>query len=198
VELQRATEDCGTKFNSDTGWLQVTKRQTTLLLGVIALLVIGSTGVAVFLYTGSPSNATSSSHTSSGSTSTTDQTTSSSATTWFKVNYNTIEVGYNSGLWNLQIQDVGGKQVKELTAILKTPTESKMCTGIFGGLIFSNCPSLPPASGAFDANMTFTGYATGVGPGSATPGNSYQVIIDAVFADGTAANDTITAVATSG
>ena len=177
---------------SMAGRLVITKR-TTSILGVIALLVIASTGLGVFLYTTSPSSVSSSP--SSTSSSTGGPLTSGGAT-WFKVNYDTLEVGYNSGLWSLQIQDVSGKPVSLLTAILKTPTESKICTGLFGGFVFTNCPPSPPSSGAFAANETFTGYASGVGEGSATPGKSYPVIIQAVFADGTTANDTITVQAT--
>jgi hypothetical protein len=165
------------------------------LLGVIALLVIGSTGLGVFLYTTSPSTVSSS--TSGNSTGSTAQSTGSSRATWFKVNYHTLVVGYNSGLWELQLQDVSGKQVKLLTAVLSTPTESKMCTGLFGGFTFGNCPATAPSSGSFAANATFTGFATGVGAGSATAGKSYTVTIDAVFVDGTTVNDTLTVLATS-
>ena len=144
-------------------------------------MIIGSIGAAVFLYQSPPSTSNSS--------------VSSSSPPWFKVNYDTLAVGYNSGLWQIQIQDVGGKQVRDLTAVLRTPTESKMCTSVLGGFNFGNC-GLPANSGTpFDANATFTGYTTGAGPGSATAGKSYTVIITATFADGSTANDTVSVTA---
>ena len=160
------------------------------MLAVIALLVVGSAGVGIFYYTMSPSTSTSNSSGSSAN--------NTSGGTWFTVNYDTVVVGYNSGLWQIQLQDVGGKQVKLLTAILHTPTESMICTGVFGGFVFSNCPPTPPSAGAFSANMTFTGYASGVGAGSAKAGTSYPISIVAVFSDGSKANDTISVTASSG
>ena len=153
-------------------------------------MVIGSAGLGIFLYTPSPST-TSTLSSSSASNNT-------SGGTWFKVNYDTLSVGYNSGLWQIELQDVSGKQVKTLTATLATPTRTVICTGVFGGFVFSNCPTTPQSAGAFPANMTFTGYASGVGAGSAKSGTSYQVTINAVFADGTKANDTISVTASSG
>ena len=147
-------------------------------------MIIGSIAAAVFLYATPPSSSTSS------------LAVSSSGPAWFKVNTNTLAVGYNSGLWSIEIQDVGGKQVRDLSAVLRTPTESKMCTSVLGGFNFGNC-SLPSNSNFFPANATFKGYTTGAGPGSATPGKSYSVIITATFADGSIANDTVTVTATA-
>ena len=155
-------------------------------------MVIGSTGLVIFYYPMSPST----SSTSSGSSA--SNTISTSGGTWFKVNYDTVSVGYNSGLWQIELQDISGKQVKTLTAILSTPTQAMICTGVFGGFVFSNCPPTPPSAGAFPANMTFTGYASGVGAGSAKPGSTYPIHIIAVFADGSKANDTISVTASSG
>jgi hypothetical protein len=182
-------------FNSDARRVVTTKRQTTLLLGVIALLIIGSTGIGIFFYTASPS--TTSSSTSSSTVSGTNQTTDSNGSGPFKVNYNTLVVGYNSGLWQLSIQDTSGKQIKELTAVLKTPTESEMCTGLGGGFSFNNCPATPSSAGAFPVNATFTGYASGVGAGSAKSGETYQVIFVAVYSDGTGLNQTVSVTATA-
>jgi len=178
------------KFNSGFLGVGLTKRQTSLVLGVIALLVIGSAGVGIFLY--SASGPTTSSSTSGAVQS------GSTGGTWFTVGYDTITVGYNSGLWQLQLQDVSGKQVKLLTATLSTPVESKMCTSVFGGFSFPNCPATPPSAGTFPGNSTFTGSATGIGPGSAKPGTSYRVTIDVVFADGTTRNDTLSVTAAAG
>jgi hypothetical protein len=159
-----------------------TKRQTTIIVGVVALLVIVSIGVAVFLYATPPAQ---SSSTSGG------VVVSSTGAPWFKVNKNALSVGYNSGLWEFQIQDVSGKQVRDLTAVLNTPTESKMCTSVLGGFNFGNC-GLPAGGGnPFAANATFTGYTTGAGPGSATPGKSYSVTVTATFVDGSTTTDTV-------
>jgi len=152
-------------------------------------LVIGSIGAAVFLFATPASSPTSS---TSGTL-----VVSSSGPTWFKVNYDTLAVGYNSGLWQIQLQGVGSKQVSDLTAVLNTPTESKMCTSVLGGFNFGNC-GLPAGGGTpFAANATFTGYTTGAGPGSATAGTSYTIKITANFADGSTATDTISVKATS-
>jgi hypothetical protein len=155
---------------------------------VVALLVIGAIGAAVFLYATPPAQSSS----TSGSV-----VVSSTGAPWFKVNKNALSVGYNSGLWEFQIQGVSGKQVKDLTAVLNTPTESKMCTSVLGGFNFGNC-GLPTAGGTpFPANATFNGYTTGAGPGSATPGKSYSVTITATFADGSTATDTVSVKASS-
>jgi len=156
---------------------------------VVALLVIGAIGAAVFLYATPPPAQSSN---TSGSV-----LVSSTGAPWFKVNKNALSVGYNSGLWEFQIQGVGGKQVRDLTAVLNTPTESKMCTSVLGGFNFGNC-GLPAGGGTpFAANATFTGYTTGAGPGSATPGKSYSVKITATFADGSTATDTVSVKASS-
>jgi hypothetical protein len=155
-----------------------------LALTVIGLLIIGLVAYGVFFYGGTATTVTSS---TSGSI----QTVGSSTSAHFKVNYDNLTIGYKSGLWSLSIQDVSGKPVMLLTAILHTPSESKICTGLFGGFVFSNCPSTPPQSGSWPVNATFTGYAAGAGPGSAVPGKTYSVTIVAVFADNTSVNDTL-------
>jgi hypothetical protein len=162
-------------------------------LGVIVLLVVGSVGV--YLYTASPSTKSSSTNSSKASSNTSQST---SGSTWFKVEYDSLVVGYNSGLWQLKLDNVGPKNISELTATLNTPVQSKMCTSVFGGFSFGNCPATPPNGGSFAANATFAGYATGVGAGSAKPGQSYTVSVYAVFADGTSSNDTISVVAQAG
>ncbi len=154
------------------------------------LLVVVIAAAGIFLYSAPPS-------TVSSSTGSSSQSSSGGGSGPFKVNYDTLTVGYNSGLWEISVQDVSGKQVKLLTAILSSPTESKICTGVFGGFNFGNCPATPPTSGAFAANANFTGYASGVGPGSATPGKSYPVTLQVVYNDGTALNQTLTVTATS-
>jgi hypothetical protein len=166
---------------------------------VIVLIVILLIGAGAFLYTAAPTKHTTTTSTTSitGSTQTGNSTLATNSQTTnstqgpFKVIYVSLNVGYDSGLWQLSIQDVSGKPVKLLTAVLNTPTQSKMCTGEFGGFGFSNCPTTPPSSGVFATNATFTGFATGQGAGSATPGTTYSITLDVVWGDGTTVNATI-------
>jgi hypothetical protein len=129
--------------------------------------------------------------------SSTSQSTGSSTSDAFKVNYDTLVVGYNSGLWQLQVQAVGGKQIKEFTAVLHAPTQAQMCTGLGGGFSFTNCPATPPSSGAFPANATFTGFASGVGAGSAVAGKTYSITLAVIYLDGTKLNQTTTVTASN-
>ncbi len=125
----------------------------------------------------------------------------------FRLTYGTITVGYQGGLFQLGFQDTEGKPILGIVAILKTPTEAVMCSGSGGsGIGFGNCGPGPgksyvfaPATGGpFPANTTFTGYASGVGPGSAVPGQSYQLSILATYVDGTSSNGTLSVPAVSG
>ena len=112
--------------------------------------------------------------------------------------YDNLTVGYKSGLWSISFKDIGGRPVKLMTVILSTPVESRVCTGIYGSLGFNNCPASEPPNGPYAANATFTGFASGAGAGSATPGQTYTVTIAAIFSDGSAYNDTSTVTASSG
>jgi hypothetical protein len=158
---------------------------------VVILLVVGAAGVAVYLYA-TPSR-------TSSTTSTASATSTSSAPPLFRVDYDNLTVGYNSGLWQLALTDISGQKIKLLTATLATPIESKLCTGALGGFYFSNCaPTTYPDAGFFPANATFKGFATGAGPGSAKLGSTYTVTLNVVFADGTTRQDVIYAKATGG
>lgn len=151
------------------------------------------------------STTSSTSNTSSGSASTSSSAGNSAAGP-FKVNYNNLTVGYNGGLWNIGFTDVSGKKVSVLTVTLHTPVESVLCTGFLGKMQFSNCISgpnktylgTPDPNGPFPANATFTGFTSGVGPGSAKAGQTYSVVITASFSDGTSVNQTSTVQAISG
>jgi hypothetical protein len=180
----------------DIGGVLGTKRTTTLLLAAIVILIIGAAAAGVLL--NSPSHSTSSS-TPTGGSAGTSQSAGGTGVGPFKITYDQVLVGYQGGLWNFGIQGIGSKPIKSVTVILSTPTQSEMCTGVFkGGLSFANCPaSVDPVTVPFPANSTFTGYTSGAGAGSATIGNSYTVIISAVFADGTSVNDTISVQAVS-
>jgi len=152
---------------------------------VVVVLVVAAVGAGVFL---SGTGTTTSTNTT---TLTGSQSVLTTTANW-KIIAANLTVGYNSGLWTMTIQSSSTKGIQLLTVILNTPTQSKMCTGVFGGsLQFSNCPSTPPASGSYAPGTVFTGYASGVGSGSAVPGKSYTVNINAVYSDGSITNDTI-------
>lgn len=116
-------------------------------------------------------------------------------------------MGYQGGLFSVSFQDVAGKSVQSLVVLLSTPTEAALCTGAGYGLQFANCvpgpgktyvagPSI--ASGNFATNATFTGFATGAGPGSATVGQNYTITVTADWVDKTTTTTTYTVQATSG
>jgi len=124
----------------------------------------------------------------------------------FKVTFDKLAVGFNGGLWNIAFQDIGGKHVQTLTVTLHTPVKSVICTGFESGLQFSNCIAgpdkvyrgTPDPRAPMPANATFTGYASGVGPGSAKIGQTYTVTIEADFSDGTSVTETHSVMASSG
>jgi hypothetical protein len=139
----------------------------------------------------------SSTSSSSGVSTSSANTSNSTSSGHFKVIVDNLTVGFQSGLWQVAIQESGGRQVKQLTMVLSTPTRAMICTGLSGSFSFAFCPATPSSSGAFSAGSTFVGFATGAGPGSATPGKSYPVTIDVVYSDGSTLNDTISVVAAS-
>jgi hypothetical protein len=57
---------------------------------------------------------------------------------------------------------------------------------------------MPDPRAPLPANATFTGYASGVGPGSAKVGQSYTVTIEADFSDGTSTTESFSVLASSG
>jgi len=159
---------------------------------VVIILLIGAAIVAVYLYA-PPSK------TSSTTSTTTSSSSSSSGPALFRVDYDNLTVGYNSGLWQISLTDIGGQKIKLLTATLSSPVETKLCTGALGGFFFGNCsPTTYPDSGSFPANATFKGFATGAGPGSAKLGKTYTVTLNVVFADGTTRQDVLSVVASGG
>jgi hypothetical protein len=121
------------------------------------------------------------------------------------VTYDTLLVGYQGGLWQLGLQANAGKQISGIIITLTTPTETVMCTGFEPGLSFTNCIAsgpgkyvfTEPTGGSFPGNSTFTGFATGAGPGSAVVGKSYPIRIATQYADGTNDTETITVSAVS-
>jgi len=158
----------------------------------VVVFLVGATGVAVYLTSTPPkTSSTTSSAAASGST--------SPGSPLFRVDYDNLTTGYNSGLWQISLTDIGGQKVKLLTATLSTPVETKLCTGALGGFYFSNCaPTTYPDAGSFPINATFKGYATGAGPGSAKLGTSYTVTLNVVFADGTMRQDILMVKASGG
>jgi len=172
---------------------------------VIAVLIVGAAGAGIYLNTGSHSTVSSTSSTS-GSVSTSQSATNGSASL-FKVNYAQLHVGFSGGEFDIGIQDVGGKPVQGVVLIVSTPIEVVVCTGAAPGLKFANCepgpgksfiPGQGTASGTFDANATFTGYATGAGPGSGVVGQNYTVTVTAFLPDKTTVESTFPVQAISG
>lgn len=178
-------------------------KQSQLLVAVIVIVIVVGAGGAIFISGtgkgGGSSTSTSSavSTTSAMSSTGVANTSNSTSSGPFKVIVDNLTVGFQSGLWQVAIQESAGRQVKQLTMVLSTPTEAMICTGLSGSFSYAFCPATPASSGAFSAGSTFVGFATGAGPGSATPGKSYPVTIDVVYSDGSTLNDTLSAVALS-
>ena len=175
----------------------ITKQSSALLLIVVVIVAVGAGAGGYFL---SMPGAAKSSSTTSGSVGT-------STASSFKIGYDTIIVGYKGGLFQLTVQDLAGKQISGVVAILGTPVQAAMCSGgSTPGLGFGNClPASgktytfsPAAGGSFPANATFTGYDSGAGPGSATVGQNYPLSIKVTYVDGTSSNETVSAPAVSG
>lgn len=106
-----------------------------------------------------------------------------------------LTVGFESGLWNMTLVNSGNVGVTKIMAVLATPTQTEVCTGILGGVSFKNCPATqvdPIAPGT-----RLSAYASGAGPGSATVGDSYTVTVVALFSNGQSTNMTSTVVAQS-
>ena len=167
------------------------------------VVIIGAGAAGIFLST--PHSTQSSS--TNGSSVGTSASNSNASEGPFKLTYGTITVGYQGGLFQLGFQGVGGKQILGVVAVLKTPVEAVMCSGSGGsGVGFGNCiPGSgksyvysPATGGPFPANTTFTGYASGAGPGSAVVGRSYPLSILATYVDGTTTNSTLLVPAVNG
>lgn len=170
---------------------------------VVAVVIIGAAAAGIFLSTPHSGRST-----STGSSSVGTSLSSSSATAGpFRINYDTLTVGYKGGLFQLGFQDLEGKQIEGIVVVLSTPTQAAMCSGGFnGGLGFSNClpgsgksyTFTPAPGGSFPANTTFTGLDSGAGAGSAIGGQSYPLSITATYVDGTSSNETLSVQAVSG
>jgi hypothetical protein len=204
------------------GPVESTKSTTIVLLVIIVIVIIGA-GTAGVLLTGSTSHSTttstsvtntaansetSSTTTSSGgSTASSSQATSSASSGPFTISYDILNVGFQGGLWQIGFQSDSTKPISTLILSLSTPTPAIICSGFSTGLQFSNClpgaqkgqymPSQSPDA-PFPLNMTFTGFSSGTGPGSATVGQSYSLTISATYTDGTTANETLSVQAIEG
>ncbi len=162
-------------------------------------MVIASTAVGLFLSESSHSTLSSSSISESSGT---------SGVGPFAITHNDLYVGFQGGLWDFGFQDTGTQPIKQVTVFLFTPTNTLMCSGLFGGLAYANCtgtadsPSSatidPSYQHGFPLNYTFSGYTTGAGAGSAVPGQIYTVAITALFVDGSSFNETTSVQAMSG
>lgn len=164
------------------------------MLAVIAILIVAAAAAGVVL--------------NGSSRSTRGSSTAAATLSDFTVVSDNLTVGFQGGLWQIEFQTTGGRQVSSITVALFTPTKTLMCSGVFGGLDFANCScsqdssscaTLDPShANGFPANFTFSGYTTGAGAGSATPGKSYTVALTAQFTDGTQTNETTSVTAISG
>jgi hypothetical protein len=166
-------------------WLDANMRLIIVLAGVLLIVVV----VGGVLYAMAPGTQPSS---------TTSQAFNQTGGGKMTVVSQNLTVGFHSGLWQVTVQNTGSVGVSQITIVLPTPTEAKVCTGAYGGLKFSNCPASPDPSGPLAPNQVMSTYVTGAGPGSATVGNSYNVTVTSKFADGTTSVVNATVIATSG
>lgn len=171
---------------------------------LVVLVVVIAGAVAAGIYLSSPH--TTSTSTSSTSASNTTQTSSTSSVGPFNVNYLALNVGFSGGLFEITIQGTGTKAISTVVVNVDTPTPAALCTGTGYGLQFANCipaahgqyTAIPISPTGFAGNSTFSGFATGKGPGSAVAGQSYNITLVVTYNDNSIANQTIVAMATAG
>jgi hypothetical protein len=149
-------------------------RMTLAAVGVTVVVVLA----AAVLLVGLPFNAK--------TPSTTSQPTSGYMVSVLSDN---LTVGAGSGLWGITIENSGGAAIKEMTAVLSTPVRTMMCTGYDNLLTFVNCPTSALVT-PYAPGTTVRSYASGAGPGSAVPGQSYQVVLVVSFVGGVDMNFT--------
>ena len=96
-----------------------------------------------------------------------------------------LTVGFQSGLWQVALHNVGSVSVSKIVVYLVTPTESKVCSGTdsSSGISFNNC-TVAPSGNPLPPGATISGYATGIGEGSAKVGSSYPVAAKVAFVNG--------------
>lgn len=176
-------------------FLRFTKRSDTLLIALVAILIVGAAAAGIYLGGAS--------HSKSTSTSTSSGTASVKA---FQISYDTLTVGYKGGLFQLGFQDTTGKPIQGVVTVLYTPVQAVLCSGYTTGLGFTNCLPGPgksytftvPSGGSFPADSSFSGFDSGVGPGSAAGGQNYTLSIKAWYTDGTTASENFTVPAVLG
>ena len=112
-----------------------------------------------------------------------------------------LTVGFQSGLWQLSMKNVGTVSVSKIKVYLETPIDSFVCSGggVAAGLTFNNC-IVAPTDNPLPPGSTIVGSASGVGEGSAKVGSSYDIDANVVFANGDTVwvNSTVTATTPSG
>jgi hypothetical protein len=160
------------------------------------VLVVVIIGVAAFFVL-SP---TSSNSTSSFRSTATSSTTGAGASTGAAVAVlsDNLTVGFQAGTWQIKLQNSGTKTISEIEVVLSTPTQTVVCTGTAqSGMAFANCPATVSKDGPLAPGGTITGFASGIGAGSAKAGSTYPLTINVVFSDATKAamNSTVTATA---
>ena len=114
---------------------------------------------------------------------------------------NSLAVGFQSGLWQMSLKNVGTVSVSKMTVYLKTPVDSYVCSGAdqSAGLAFSNC-TVQVSGNPLPPEATLSGSASGTGEGSAKVGSTYSVTARVLFSNGDTVwvNSTVTASAPTG
>jgi hypothetical protein len=108
-----------------------------------------------------------------------------------------LTVGFQSGLRQIALQNSGSVSVSKIIVYLRTPIESELCSGSdsSSGLSFNNC-TVAPSGNPLPPGGTVSGYATGIGEGSAKVGSQYPADAKVSFDNGNTVwvNSTVTAV----
>jgi hypothetical protein len=114
---------------------------------------------------------------------------------------NNLTVGFQSGLWEMSLKNVGTVSVSKLTVFLNTPVDSYVCSGVdqAAGLSFSNC-TVAPSGNPLPTGGTISGSASGIGAGSGKIGSAYGVAARVLFSNGDTVwvNSTVTAMTPTG
>jgi hypothetical protein len=114
---------------------------------------------------------------------------------------NNLTVGFQSGLWQMSLKNVGTVSVSKMTVFLNTPVGSYVCSGVdqSAALSFSNC-TVAPSGNPLPSGTTISGSASGIGEGSGKVGSTYGVAARVLFSNGDTVwiNSTVTATTPTG
>ncbi|MFI5419509.1 MAG: hypothetical protein ACHQ1H_00935 [Nitrososphaerales archaeon] len=114
---------------------------------------------------------------------------------------NNLTVGFQSGLWQMSLKNVGTVSVSKMMVRLITPVDSYVCSGVdqSAGLSFANC-TVAPSGNPLPPGATVSGSASGIGEGSGKVGSTYTVVAKVLFSNGDTVwvNSTVTATTPTG